>query len=89
MEASTIGQIIEYVWIPIVTALILLWRKFGGIDTRTQLLEQATEFFKNQRIEDRKLRDEQRREILSRGESHHKVVMDKLDSMESRIKNGR
>lgn len=88
MVPDSISTAIEYIWIPIVTALVLLWRKFGGIDTRTQLLEQAKEFFEIQRLEERKLRDKQRTEILERSENHHKVVMSKLDGLERRIKNG-
>ncbi len=88
MNPDNISEVVEYIWIPIVTAIILLWRKWGGIDTRTQLLEQAKDFFESQRLEERKLRDSQRSETLERIDNHHKVVMNKLDSLENRIKNG-
>ena len=77
MSTPNIDQIVEYLWIPIVTALVLLWQKYSGIDTRTKLLEQAKGFHELQRIEDRELRN-----------SQHTVIMTKLDSLETRIKNG-
>ena len=77
MTPDNIDQTLEFIWIPIVTALVLLWRKYGGIDTRTQLLEQAQDFYDKLRDEDRELRSTQ-----------YDTVIDKLDSLETRIKNG-
>ena len=88
MDSGNIAAIVEYIWIPIVTALVLLWRRFTGIDTRTQLLEQSKEHHEQQRLEERKLRDAQRSETHHQIDSHHKTVMTKLDGLETRIKNG-
>ena len=88
MQTDIIQTILDYVWVPIVTALALLWSKFSGLDTQTKLLAQACEACKLRRAEDRALRDEQRREILNKIDSHHKLTMAKLDAVEVRIKNG-
>jgi hypothetical protein len=77
MPETTVGQLIEYVWIPIVLSVVGLWRKFSGAETRVQLLELSKEHHAEQRLEERELRD-----------SQHGLVMKKLDSMEIRIKNG-
>ena len=65
MPQSTLQIILEYVWIPLVTGLVMLWSKLAGIDVRTRLLEQADEHHKQQRAEETKRRDKQREEILS------------------------
>lgn len=88
MQSSTLQIILEYVWIPIMTGLVMLWSKLAGIDVRTRLLEQADRHWKQQRAEEKKLRDEQRKEILTEVRHHHSKVMDKLDQVETRVKNG-
>ncbi len=88
MEETLLVWIIEYVWVPIVTALILLWRKISGLDTRSHLLEQADRVCTTRRTEDNKRFERDRRESLDKIDSHHKVVMTKLDNLETRIKNG-
>lgn len=88
MEQGTLQTILEYVWIPVVTGLGFIWTKLTGISTRTALLEQAEAHYKEQRIEDHKLRDQQRQEIVQKIEGHHKVIMHKLESVEARVKNG-
>ena len=88
MQHSTIQLILDYVWVPIVTVLVVLWQKFTGQANRISLLEQAQKYFEQQRQENRKLRDAQRDEILKKIDNHHATVMGKLDSVETRIKNG-
>lgn len=77
MPQFTIEVLLEYVWVPIVAGLVLLWRQMTGINTRTALLEQAEEHYKEQRKEDRETQ-----------ESRFKLVMKKLDAVDTRIKNG-
>lgn len=77
MAETTITQLVEYVWIPIVLAVVGLWRRFAGLDTRAQLLELSKEHHQQQRLEERELRD-----------SQHGIVMKKLDSLQLQIKNG-
>lgn len=88
MQQSTIQIILEYVWVPVVTGMVWLWSRFAGIDVRTTLLEQSDKHYRAQRLEDKKLRDEQRKEILDKIEAHHKLVMSKLDQVDKRVKNG-
>lgn len=95
MAESTIKVLLDYVWVPIVTTVALLWVKLIGVDVRTQLLAQSCEAYRLQRIEDREWRDEQRREILDRIEKHHSImtnnhdmVMSKLNEVDTRVKNG-
>jgi hypothetical protein len=88
MQTDILQIALDYIWVPIVTALTLLWSKFGGLDTRTKLLAQACAACNLRRAEDRAWRDEQRREILNKIDSHHKITMAKLEAVEVRIKNG-
>ena len=88
MEQSTIEILLDYIWVPIVSVIALLWSKINGSDLRTRLLTQACEACNLRRAEDRAWRDEQRREILNKIDSHHKITMEKLDAVELRIKNG-
>ena len=88
MQPDILQIILDYVWVPIVTALALLWSKFAGVDIRTKLLAQACVACNLRRAEDRAWRDEQRREILNKIDSHHKITMAKLEAVEVRIKNG-
>ena len=87
MPQSNIELIVEWVWVPIVTWLVVMWRKFTGVDTRTQLLERAEIHYQHQRREDHARFDRDRTEMLEKVGSHHDTVMTKLDSLELRIKN--
>lgn len=88
MDEFTIGTILDYIWVPIVTAMAWLWSRFAGIDVRTTLLEQAERHYKHQRQEDQARHAKDRDEMLRKIENHHKVVMNKLDQVETRVKNG-
>ena len=88
MEQSTLQILLDYIWVPIVTALALMWSRLHGLDTQSRLLRQACSACDLRRAEDRAWRDEQRREILNKIDSHHKITMAKLEAVEVRIKNG-
>lgn len=88
MDNTILQAILDYIWVPVVTALTLLWSKLTGLDTRASLLEQSEIHYQKQRLEDQRLRDEQRREILEKIESHHNMVMSKLDQVDTSVKNG-
>lgn len=88
MPQSTLQIILEYVWVPLLTGLVLLWSKMVGIDVRASLLEQAAEHHRQQRGEEKKLRDEQRKEIMTRMDKNHVLVIAKLEEVDKRVKNG-
>lgn len=88
MEQSTIEILLDYIWVPIVSVIALLWSKINRSDLHTRLLAQSCDACNRQRLIDRQWRDEQRREILNKIDSHHKVMMEKLEAVETRIKNG-
>ena len=88
MEQSTLKILLDYIWVPIVTALALLWSRLHGLDTQAKLLDQACRSCESRIAQDRAWRDEQRREILNKIDSHHKITMAKMDAIELRIKNG-
>jgi len=95
LAESTIQILLDYVWVPIVSAIALLWNRVIGVDVRAQLLAQSCESCRAQRLEDRKWRDEQRREILEKIDKHHTImsknhemVMIKLNQVDTRVKNG-
>jgi len=88
VQHATLQLILDYIWMPIVTAIVLLWQRVTGQSSRIALLEQARQFSETMRLENRKLRDAQREEITQRIDNYHTTVMGKLDSMEVRIKNG-
>jgi len=95
VEQSTLQIILDYIWVPIVTAIALLWNRVIGVDVRSQLLSQSCKACALQRLEDRKWRDEQRREIMEKIDKHHatmtqnhNLVMSKLNQVDTRVKNG-
>lgn len=77
MEQNTITVLLDYIWVPVVTGIGLLWHRINGMSTRTALLEQAEEHHRVQRIEDREVQ-----------EKRFSMIMKKLDGLEVRIKNG-
>lgn len=88
MDNDILRAVLDYIWVPIVTVVGIVWGKLVGLDVRAQLLEQAEAHHQTQRVEENKLRDEQRKEILDRIDKHHTMVMSKLDAVETRVKNG-
>ena len=95
MPQSTITTILEYIWVPIVTGMVWLWGRVFGVDARTGLLELQAEHYKEQREDDKSQREEdqtrhdkQRDEILSKIDAHHNLIMDKLNEVDKRVKNG-
>ena len=88
MPQDTIATILEYVWVPIVTGMVWLWGRVFGVDARTSLLEQQAEHFRMQRIEDQKRHAKEREEIVGKIDTHHSVVMSKLEQVDKRVKNG-
>ena len=77
MEQNTLNVVLDYIWVPLVTGIGLLWHRVTGMSTRTALLEQAEEHYILQRTEDRETQ-----------ENRFSMVMKKLDGLEVRIKNG-
>jgi len=69
-------------------SIVGVWHRLNGLGTRTALLEKSEQHYQEQRAQERLLRDKQREEILAKIDSHHKVVMTKLDALEARVKNG-
>ena len=88
MPANTVSLLLQYIWVPIVSALVWLSGRATSLDSRAALLEQSHEHHELQRLEDRKLRDCQRAEDHARFDNHHRTVIKKLDSLETRVKNG-
>lgn len=62
---SLFFQILEWIWVPVVLAMIRLWHRLSGHETRTSLLEQANGHYEAQRREDRE-RHQQDREFYER-----------------------
>ena len=88
MQSDTIKILLDYVWIPIMASIAAIWTRLSGLDTRAQLLERSDSHYIKQRDEDRERTAQDRKEILRQVEQHHQIVMTKLDSLETRIKNG-
>jgi hypothetical protein len=88
VDNDIIANVVEYIWIPMVAAIIATWRRVSGLDTRTLLINQHDEHELTRRKEDRETHARDRREALSTIEKHHDLIMKKLDSLEVRIKNG-
>jgi hypothetical protein len=68
--------------------MIWLWGRVFGVDARTSLLEQQAEHYRLLRNEDQKRHGKDRDEILTKIDSHHNTMYDKLEKIEIRIKNG-
>ena len=96
--SGPIEQALDYVWVPIIAAVVGVWRKATGNETRAMLLEQAdlhfeqlrredVAHFDKLRKEDRELRDAQRAEILGKIDAHHKIIMSKIERIDEKINN--
>ena len=91
MNETILTQIIGSLTILLSGGLMFLLRRIFLHDdtlkahaTQIALSIQRDEQSTVQRLEDRKLRDDQRKEMLFRIDTHHKLVMDKLDVLGSR-----
>lgn len=81
----TLEQLLDYIWIPVVLGATALWTRVHSQGTSISLLEQAHKNHEKQRDEDRDLRDAQRKEILGRIDTHHNVMMHRLETLEERL----
>jgi len=81
-------KIIEWIWIPIFIMILRLWQKISGIDSKQSLAEERYEHYRLQRVEDRTLQSEQRKEIHKRFDKHEEVIMGRLDKLEMLVKTG-
>ena len=89
MSESMISEVLRFIWVPIVTGMVWLWGRVFGVDARTGLLEQQAEQFRLQRTEDQKRHSKDRDEMKEMIDTHHTLVMEKLDQVDARIiKNG-
>lgn len=88
MAENTISLIVQWIWVPIVTGMVWLWGRVFGVDARTRLLEQQAEHLRLLRKEDQARRDKERDAILDKIDQHHTLVIQKLDDVERRVKNG-
>ena len=88
MPQDTLSALLQYVWVPIVTGMVWLWGRVFGVDARTSLLEQQAEHYRLQRQEDQKRHAKERDEILDKIDNHHTVMCEKIEAVDTRIKNG-
>ena len=70
-------QILEWIWVPMAVAIIRVWQRINGHETRTSLLEQSNSHYEQQRKEDRE-RHREDREFYER----------RFSDLENLIKNG-
>ncbi len=86
IETTILSKVLDWVWIVLSFGFVYVFRKLAQQDaaitvhtTKIALINQhdATELVR--REEERELRDRQRDEILEKINSHHKLVMEKLD----------
>jgi hypothetical protein len=82
-DNSIFLKVIEWVWIPIVVMLAHIYMRLFNIESRSTILERQQLWQETQRIENKHSRDEQRREIISRMDSHNAAVMKRMDRLES------
>lgn len=83
---SLLLRVLEWAWLSLIAVILHIYRKLTGLDTQAQLLDQQAEHHEKLRKEEKDLRNDQRKEILDKIDSHHKTVMTKLDNVEMGIK---
>lgn len=96
MESDSLAiRIIEWGWLLLIAVAGDLYRRLSGVGrkaddaaTRTLLLSQQNDHLEQLRAEDRRLRDEQRAEILETIKAHHESVKSDLRELRKLIKNG-
>ena len=89
MPDNIFFKFVEYIWIPILAMLGHLYLKLFGVDSRATLLENQQSWHEKQRLENKASRDEQRKEILRKIDSHNEAVMKRIDRLEEKIVNGK
>lgn len=70
-------KLLEWIWVPMTLAVLKIWQKVNGHETRQRLLEQANGHYEAQRTEDRARHTEDRA-----------VLEHRFDKLEALIKNG-
>lgn len=88
MDGDTFLKILEWAWLALIGMGVTIWRKISGMEMRQAVLDQQNLHFEKQRIEDKKLRDEQRREMVSLVNKHHETVMTEITELKRIAKNG-
>jgi hypothetical protein len=88
MPETTLNQLIEWIWIPMAGAIVALWRKINGAETGVKLIQQHDKTELYRRSEERDMYESQRKEVMDLIQHNHDMVMEKLERLEVRIKNG-
>lgn len=82
-------QLMEWIWIPFLGALVWMWAKVTGIDKETDkrlsLLEQHWVGIEAKLAESDARRRQDRQEIMDKIERHHEVIYKKLDLLADKI----
>jgi len=88
IEATILSKVLDWFWVVLSFGFLFVFRRLkaqddllGQLTTAVALIKQhdSTELIR--RREDRDLRDSQRREIIQKVDSHHSLVMGKLDAL--------
>lgn len=88
MESDTLLKILEWAWLSLVAFVIHIYRKITGLETKAEVLERVDQHMAELRREDEERRKEQRKEIIDTITRHHETVMNKIEAIDRRIKNG-
>lgn len=85
-EHNIVELVIRWIWVPIVLAVIRLWARITGFETRSALLEQNQTYNEKQRADDLKHQEDMRESLRSTVTDHHKAIMARMDRLEATIK---
>jgi len=88
IETTILSKILDWLIVVVAGGALFLFRKLlkhgdtlGEHETLLALCEQRDKQRETHRLEDKELRNQQRREIMKKIDDHHKTVMNKLDSL--------
>ena len=90
MENLNLRALLDYIWIPLAAAIVHLYREIfsmkSSVNKTLAILENEVAHHDQLRMEDRNLSAVQRDELLQSIYNHNKAVMERIDRLESLIR---
>ena len=81
-------DILRWFWVSFILVIAHIYRKLIGLEAKAEVVDVVNRHQEKLRKEDQARHEKSRDEMLDKVDRHHAIVMNKLDALEKRIKNG-
>ena len=81
-------DILRWAWVSFILVIAHIYRKLTGLEAKAEVVDVVNRHQEQLRKEDQARHEKSRDEMLDKVDRHHAIVMNKLDALEKRIKNG-